>query len=290
MTQATTPADPNPDPRLERLGLADREDAWRSRYLLSNFLVDPELASKRKRFEALSRFVRDLLADRWVMTRRAREAANPKRVYYLSMEYLIGRTLNNNILNLAAEPLVQEVLEREGWDLSELAQKEPDAGLGNGGLGRLAACFIDSLATMQYSAIGYGLRYEYGIFRQSIRNGYQVEEPDNWLRQPDPWEIRRAKRYDVHLGASIEFEGSAIRIVPNLNSSSIGASQGAECQAGGGPVQGTARVRRPSAIRQTISPQSIDQRLSRVAQTIIAGHRAGLAHRHGAQAALAHGA
>ena len=175
------------------------DDAWRNRYLLCNYLVDPALASKRKRFEALSRYVRDQLADRWVKTRRAREAANPKRVYYLSMEYLIGRTLNNNIMNLAAEPLVQEVLAREGWDLSELAQKEPDAGLGNGGLGRLAACFIDSLATMQYSAIGYGLRYEYGIFRQSIRNGYQVEEPDNWLRQPDPWEIRRGKRYDVHL-------------------------------------------------------------------------------------------
>ena len=92
------------------------DDAWRDRYLLCNFLVDPALASKRKRFEALSRYVRDLLADRWVKTRRAREAANPKRVYYLSMEFLIGRTLNNNILNLAAEPLVQEVMAREGWD------------------------------------------------------------------------------------------------------------------------------------------------------------------------------
>ena len=200
------------------------DDAWRNRYLLCNYLVDPALASKRKRFEALSRYVRDQLADRWVKTRRAREAANPKRVYYLSMEYLIGRTLNNNIMNLAAEPLVQEVLAREGWDLSELAQKEPDAGLGNGGLGRLAACFIDSLATMQYSAIGYGLRYEYGIFRQSIRNGYQVEEPDNWLRQPDPWEIRRGKRYDVHLGASIELEGSSIRIIPNRPTTLVGVA------------------------------------------------------------------
>jgi starch phosphorylase len=200
------------------------DDAWRDRYLLCNFLVDPALASKRKRFEALSRYVRDQLADRWVKTRRAREAANPKRVYYLSMEYLIGRTLNNNILNLAAEPLVQEVMAREGWVLSDLVQKEPDAGLGNGGLGRLAACFIDSLATLQYSAIGYGLRYEYGIFRQSIRNGYQVEEPDNWLRQPDPWEIRRGKRYPVRIGASIELEGSSIRIIPNRPSTLIGVA------------------------------------------------------------------
>ncbi len=216
-------ADETIERALERLGLAGREDEWADRYLLSNFLVDPTLASNRKRFEALARFVRDLLADRWVKTRRVREAANPKRVYYLSMEYLIGRTLNNNILNLAAEPLVQRVLEREGWDLAELLQREPDAGLGNGGLGRLAACFIDSLATLQYSAIGYGLRYEYGIFRQSIRNGYQVEEPDNWLSQNDPWEIRRSgKRYPVTINASIELEGSSIRIIPNRPSTLIG--------------------------------------------------------------------
>jgi starch phosphorylase len=217
------------DETVERLldspGFAGWEDGWADRYLLSNFLVDPVLASKRKRFEALARFVRDLLAERWVKTRQAREAANPKRVYYLSMEYLIGRTLNNNIMNLAAEPLVQRVLEREGWDLAELLQKEPDAGLGNGGLGRLAACFIDSLATLQYAAIGYGLRYEYGIFRQSIRNGYQVEEPDNWLHQPDPWEIVRAgKRYAVNLNASIELQGSSIRIIPNRPSTLIGVA------------------------------------------------------------------
>ncbi len=211
--------------RLERFGLKGREDDWRDRYLLCNFLVDPDLASKRKRFEALSRFVRDLLAERWVKTRQAREAGAPKRVYYLSMEYLIGRTLNNNILNIGAEPAVHRVLASEGWDLAELLQKEPDAGLGNGGLGRLAACFIDSLATMQYSAIGYGLRYEYGIFRQSIRNGYQVEEPDNWLRQPDPWEIMRAgKRYRVNLNASIELQGSAIHIIPNRPSTLVGVA------------------------------------------------------------------
>src|SRR5205085_2183294 len=97
----------------------------------------------------------------------------------------------NNITNLLAEPVVQEVLKREGLDFHRLVELEPDAGLGNGGLGRLAACFIDSLATLQLSAMGYGLRYEYGIFKQAIRNGYQVEQPDNWLRRPDPWEVPR---------------------------------------------------------------------------------------------------
>src|SRR6185436_4086086 len=148
-------------------------------------------ARPRQRFESVARFIRDLLADRWVKTRSTREQAKPKRVYYLSMEFLLGRALNNNIVNLAADSLVQQVLQREGWDLAQIMDEEPDAGLGNGGLGRLAACFIDSLATLQYSAMGYGLQYEYGIFKQSIRDGYQVEEPDNWLRQPDPWQVSR---------------------------------------------------------------------------------------------------
>jgi starch phosphorylase len=139
------------------------------------------------------------------------------------MEFLIGRTLSNNIINLAAEPFVARALQHSGWDLEELVQEEPDAGLGNGGLGRLAACFIDSLATLQYSAIGYGLRYEYGIFRQSIRDGYQVERPDNWLRRPDPWEVTRpGKWYQVPLNASFELKGSAIRVTPNQPSTLLG--------------------------------------------------------------------
>ena len=158
-------------------------------------------------------------------TRETRERANPKRVYYLSMEFLIGRTLNNNLINMAADPLVERALRREGWDLADILEQEPDAGLGNGGLGRLAACFIESLATLQYSAMGYGLRYEYGIFRQSIRDGYQVEEPDNWLRRPDPWEIvRPGKVYPVPLQASFELRGAAITIIPNRPSTLLGVA------------------------------------------------------------------
>ena len=209
--------------RLARLGLTGKENDWTDRYLLCGHLEDEQTARPRQRFEAVARFIRDLLSHRWVKTRRTRENANPKRIYYLSMEYLIGRALNNNMMNLAAEPLVQTTLQREGWDLPQIEEEEPDAGLGNGGLGRLAACFIDSLATLQYSAIGYGLRYEYGIFRQSIRNGYQVEQPDNWLRRPDPWEIARPDIvYSVPLHASFELKGSTINIIPDRPSTLLG--------------------------------------------------------------------
>src|SRR5262249_7024489 len=202
--------------RLKRLGLTSDEDDWTDRYLLCENAVDPVTARSRQRFEAVARFIRDLITHRWVKTRLSREEANPKRIYYLSMEFLIGRTLNNNIMNLGADPYVQRALRREGWELAEIVEEEPDAGVGNGGLGRLAACFIDSLATLQYSAMGYGLQYEYGIFRQSIRDGYQVEEPDSWLRRPDPWQIARpGKEFPVPLHASFELQGSAIRIIPN---------------------------------------------------------------------------
>jgi glycogen phosphorylase len=222
-TQRATATDAALERGLERLGLTGKDDDWADRYLLSENLVDPPTARPRQRFEAVARFIRDLIAHRWVMTRRTRERANPKRIYYLSMEFLIGRTLNNNIMNLGAESLVQRAMHHEGWDLAELLEQEPDAGLGNGGLGRLAACFIDSLATLQYSAMGYGLRYEYGIFHQSIGDGYQVETPDSWLRRPDPWEVARpGKQFPVPLHGSIELKGSAIHIIPNRSSTLLG--------------------------------------------------------------------
>ena len=116
---------------------------------------------------------------------------NPKRVYYLSLEFLIGRSLSNNVLNLLLESLTKQAVEHEGLDWLATLEEEPDAGLGNGGLGRLAACFLDSMATLQLPAMGYGLRYDYGIFRQEIVDGQQIECPDHWLRYPDPWEVAR---------------------------------------------------------------------------------------------------
>jgi len=202
--------------RLERLGLTGHPDQWTERYLLCEKLVDPLVAEPRQEFEATSRFIRDLVAHRWAKTRREREAASPKRIHYLSMEFLLGRTLRNNIMNLAAEPLVRHALQQQGWNLQAVSEEEPDAGLGNGGLGRLAACFIDSLATLQYPAIGYGLRYEYGIFRQVIRDGAQVEQPDKWLRNPDPWEIVRPQRaYVVPLSSTFELRGSTLKFTRN---------------------------------------------------------------------------
>jgi starch phosphorylase len=215
--------DPALERRLERLGLAGNEHDWADRYLLCNHLLNPPSAKPRQKFEATSRFIRDLVAHRWAKTRRAREESNPKRIHYLSMEFLLGRTLRNNMMNLAAEPVVRRAMEQEGWSLDQLIEEEPDAGLGNGGLGRLAACFIDSLATLQYPAIGYGLRYEYGMFRQTIHNGWQLEQPDNWLRNTDPWEIvRPGKVYVVPLNAKFELKGSGLAITRNRPSSLLG--------------------------------------------------------------------
>ncbi len=208
--------------RLKR-SLPAHEGEWIDRYLLCNHLLSPSSAKPRQKFEATSRFIRDLVAHRWAKTSRVRIEANPKRIHYLSMEFLLGRTLRNNMMNLAAEPIVRQAMLQEGWNLQELIEEEPDAGLGNGGLGRLAACFIDSLATLQYPAIGYGLRYEYGIFKQTIRNGWQLEQPDNWLRYPDPWElVRPGKVYVVPLNGKFELKGAGIVIQRNLPSSLLG--------------------------------------------------------------------
>ncbi|HEY1859630.1 MAG TPA: glycogen/starch/alpha-glucan family phosphorylase, partial [Gemmataceae bacterium] len=198
-------------------------DAWFERHLVLDHLVDREWASMRQRFQALGRALKDLLAQRWLKTRQTYFQENPKRVYYLSMEFLIGRSLTNNILNLMVDPFVKDIMQREGLDLMALAETEPDAGLGNGGLGRLAACYIDSMATMQIPAHGYGLRYQYGIFRQEIKNGWQVESPDNWLRRPDPWEtVRYRDTVEIQIAAGVKVQQGVPQLVPNHATSLLG--------------------------------------------------------------------
>ena len=199
------------------------ENAFYERHLVFDRGIDPKTASARERFEAFSRSIRDILAQRWVLTNQTYEQANAKRVYYLSMEFLIGRSLANNVSNLLLDPLVREALEDKGLDWLELVEQEPDAGLGNGGLGRLAACFLDSMATMQLPAIGYGLRYEYGIFKQAIVNGWQQENPDNWLRETDPWEIARAEeKVEVKLNCSFQLRGGSFEVVAGRPSTLFG--------------------------------------------------------------------
>lgn len=165
---------------------AGTRDALYDRHLVFDRAIDPKVASARERFEAASHSVRDVLAQRWVKTKATYEEQNAKRIYYLSMEFLLGRSLTNNLTNLMLDPVVQEVIKEKSLDWPELIEHEPDAGLGNGALGRLAACFLDSMATMELPGTGYGLRYEYGMFRQSFVNGWQQENPDNWLRDGDP--------------------------------------------------------------------------------------------------------
>ena len=199
------------------------DEALYERHLLFDSGVDLAAAIGRDRFEALARSVRDVLSQRWLLTEKTYEQQNPKRLYYLSMEFLIGRSLANNVTNLLLAPLTGQFVEDKKLNLLEILEQEPDAGLGNGGLGRLAACFIESAATMQLPAMGYGLRYEYGIFRQSIQNGWQQEMPDNWLRSPDPWEIARPnEKVEVSVGCSFELSGGSLRPVPGRPSTLIG--------------------------------------------------------------------
>jgi starch phosphorylase len=199
------------------------DEALYERHLLFDSGVDLAAATARDRFEALARSVRDVLSQRWLLTEKTYEERNPKRLYYLSMEFLIGRSLANNVTNLLLSPLTNQFIEDKKLNLFEILEQEPDAGLGNGGLGRLAACFIESAATMQLPAMGYGLRYEYGIFKQSIQNGWQQEMPDNWLRSPDPWEVARPnEKVEVSLGCSIELSGGSLRPVPGRSSTLIG--------------------------------------------------------------------
>jgi starch phosphorylase len=193
---------------------ADRD--YYDRHLTFDHVVTLEHADQRQRFEAMARSLRDLLTQRWLLTQSTHDRTNPKQVYYLSMEFLIGRSMLNSITNLGVHAFVDEDLRSDPYqDWHQLLEAEPDAGLGNGGLGRLAACFLDSLATLEIPAIGYGLRYEYGMFRQEIRDGIQVEQPDNWLLHPDPWEVaRNAEKVSVPLGCSFKLDGGTIQVVP----------------------------------------------------------------------------
>ncbi|KAL1285244.1 Glycogen phosphorylase [Trichinella pseudospiralis] len=154
-------------------------------------MKDRNVATPRDYFYSLAHTVRDHLTSRWIRTQQHYHEKDPKRIYYLSLEFYMGRTLSNTMLNLGIQAACDESLYQLGLDIEELQELEEDAGLGNGGLGRLAACFLDSMATLGLAAYGYGLRYEYGIFKQTIKNGYQVEEPDDWLRFGNPWEKAR---------------------------------------------------------------------------------------------------
>jgi starch phosphorylase len=198
-------------------------DGLYERHLHFDNVIDEKLIGLRERFEAAARSIRDVLSQRWVLTDKAYQQKNPKRVYYLSMEFLLGRSLANNVSNLLLDPLVMQTAKQQDVDLLSLLEQEPDAGLGNGGLGRLAACFLDSMATIQLPAMGYGLRYEYGIFRQLIQDGWQYEQPDNWLRQADPWEVVRPHdTVEIKLNCSFEVHGGTLRAVPNKPSTLCG--------------------------------------------------------------------
>jgi starch phosphorylase len=199
------------------------ENGLYERHLLFDNVIDPAAASPRDRFEAVARSVRDVLSQRWVLTENTYETRNVKRLYYLSMEFLIGRSLANNVLNLRIDPFIEQAVQQKNLDWIEVLEQEPDAGLGNGGLGRLAACFMESAATLQLPAMGYGLRYEYGMFKQTIGDGWQQEEPDNWLRRQDPWEVQRLnEKVEIGLNCCFELRGGGLRAVPGRRSTLFG--------------------------------------------------------------------
>jgi glycogen phosphorylase len=218
------------------------------RHLVTDTVVDPSAAAPRDRFEAFARAVRDILSQRWIDTEATYASANPKRIYYLSMEFLIGRTLANNVTNLFLDEAVRKVIAQHGLDWPTLLDEEPDAGLGNGGLGRLAACFLDSMATMQLPAMGYGLRYEYGMFRQVFRDGWQQEQPDNWLQYRDPWEVARPQdRVEVKLNASYEVREGGLRAIVGRPSTLIGIPYDRPVVGYGGKTVNTLRLWAASA-------------------------------------------
>jgi starch phosphorylase len=222
-------------------------DAY-ERHLVFDNVIDPAAAGPRERFEAFARSVRDVLSRRWIHTENTYARVNPKRVYYLSMEFLIGRGLASNVSNLLLDAVAKQAIEEVGLDWVALLEQEPDAGLGNGGLGRLAACFLDSMATMQLPAMGYGLRYEYGMFRQVFRNGWQQELPDNWLQRQDPWEVPRPlEKVEVKLNCSYEVRGGRLRAIVGKPSTLIGVPFDRPVVGYGGKTVNTLRLWAASA-------------------------------------------
>jgi starch phosphorylase len=198
-------------------------DGLYERHLFFDSVKGPDAVRAREQYEAFAHSVRDVLSQRWVLTEKTYERENPKRVYYLSMEFLLGRSLMNTVTNLLLDALVSRVAKQHKLHPLSVLEEEPDAGLGNGGLGRLAACFLDSMATLQLPAMGYGLRYEYGIFKQSIQDGWQHEQGDNWLRRPDPWEVARPdEAVEVKLNCSFQLQGGTFQVVSGRPSTVLG--------------------------------------------------------------------
>ena len=203
--------------------LSGGPDAFYERHFTFDQVVAETETTDRDKFEAIAHSVRAVLSQRWVKTEQKYRQRNAKRVYYLSMEFLLGRALANNIANLLIDPDAQQFARQHQLDPLQINEQEPDAGLGNGGLGRLAACFLDSMATLGLAGMGYGLRYDYGIFRQSIRDGWQAEQPDHWLARPDPWEVARPNEaVEVKLNVSFEIRDGALRVVEGRPSTLIG--------------------------------------------------------------------
>lgn len=191
------------DRRVEMSVEGLKEDfAWHLRYSLAKGDIR---ATERDQYTAFANAVRDRIVERWINTQEKYHHQNTKRVYYLSLEFLMGRLLGNNVINLKADQLCRDALKDYGIDWNDLRDHETDAGLGNGGLGRLAACYLDSMSTLNLAGMGYGLRYDYGIFRQKIVGGNQVEEPDRWLKDGYPWEMERPEYSQiVHFGGHVE--------------------------------------------------------------------------------------
>ena len=210
MSPNVKPKNPAPAPHSCNGERADSVEAIKGSYLnhLKYSLAKDEFsATDHDRYYALALAIRDRLVDGWIRTSVTYHKTGVKRAYYLSMEYLIGRAMGNNVINLQLDDTVTQAMAELGLSWDFLRDLERDAGLGNGGLGRLAACFLDSLATLQLPGYGYGVRYDFGIFRQAIRDGYQVELPDNWLRYGNPWEIERPEsQFEVHFGGRVAME------------------------------------------------------------------------------------